>query len=403
MTSSPSRTVARRVTAFLTAFATLLVLGALAPTGALADVVQPVTISGDRHRRHGRPGRGDPVVVSPNQFAGTLVTDADGHYSAPDLVPGSYTRVLRPTGGQPAARRGVRRRSVPWSPTRITVGSADVTGIDAVLDRAASITGRVVDPDGNPIPGVGVQLRSAAFAYANVTTGTDGTYTAAGLRAGDWRIEFSAPHGSPWVAELYDDARTSDTQTVVPLAPGVVATLNDAVLARGGTISGRILAPDGTPRPGIEVFASTDAGTGGSGTTTDADGDVHDHRAGRRRLHRVRPVGLGRQPGRGRVPRDPAVAGRRAGARRRCCDRPARRHEHDPGRDDHRDGVGPDGAPLADANVRARRPPDGGNSAITGQRRLVLDQPAAAGHYLVSARRPPPCRSCGRSTPRRPA
>ena len=106
--------------------------------------------------------------------------------------------------------------------------------------------------------------------YASATTGADGTYTAAGLRPGDWRISFTAPHGSPWVSELYDDARTSETQTVVALAPGATATLNDAVLARGGTITGRILAPDGTPRPASRC--SPRRAGGGSGTTTGADG-----------------------------------------------------------------------------------------------------------------------------------
>ena len=81
-------------------------------------------------------------------------------------------------------------------PDQVTVGSADVTGIDAALDRAATITGRTVDADGNPIPGVGVQLQSAAFTYTTATTGEDGTFTAAGLRPSDWRISFTAPSGS---------------------------------------------------------------------------------------------------------------------------------------------------------------------------------------------------------------
>ena len=269
MTSPLSRPVLRRLAASLTALATLVGLGALAPTSALAAVGQTFAISGTVTDDTGAPAVGVVIGVSPWGGPGTGVTDESGHYSVPGLAPGSYAVTFTPPAGSPLLGE-TYDDAVMWNPTRVTVASADVTGIDAALDRAASISGRVVDPDGNPLAGVSVQLQSVAFSYANATTGADGTYSARGLRPGDWRVSFSAPHGSPWVPELYDDARTPETQTVVALAAGATAILNDAVLARGGTISGRVLAPDGTPRPNIEVFASTE--TGGTGATTGADG-----------------------------------------------------------------------------------------------------------------------------------
>ncbi|WP_421743325.1 carboxypeptidase regulatory-like domain-containing protein [Cellulomonas sp.] len=265
-----SRPSVRRLAGLLTAFATLLGVGTLAPSAALAADPSTFTLSGTVTDDTGAPAEGVTVVVSPNPYPGTVTTDAAGHYAAPNLYPGTYTVTFAPPPGSPLLGEAYDNAS-PWNPTRITVGSADVTGIDAALDRAATITGRSVDADGNPISGVGVQLQSAAFTYTTATTGEDGTFTAAGLRPSDWRISFTAPVGSGWVSEYYDDVLTWDAQTVVAVAPGATVTLNDAVLARGNTITGRILGPDGAPRPGIEVFAGSNE-SNGSGTTTAADG-----------------------------------------------------------------------------------------------------------------------------------
>lgn len=269
MTPSSSRPAVRRLVGFLAAVATLLGLGALAPSSALADVgLGAYTISGTVVDDLGAPAAGVTVTVSP--YGSPVTTDAAGHYTVGNLLPGSYTVSFVPPAGS-ALLGETYDDAVMWNPTRITVTAADVTGIDATLDRAGSIGGLVLDPDGNPISGVSVQLASAAAQLTSATSGPDGTYLATGLRPGSWRIGFTAPNGSPWVSEYYDDARTYDEQAVVPLTSGAAVTLHDAVLARGSTIAGRILAPDGTPKAGIEVYASTDSG-GGGGATTGADG-----------------------------------------------------------------------------------------------------------------------------------
>ncbi|WP_421734955.1 carboxypeptidase regulatory-like domain-containing protein [Cellulomonas sp.] len=266
-----SRPTVRRLAGLLTAFVTLLGVGTLAPAGALADDPAGYTISGTVTDDTGAPAPGIEVWVSPYVFPGVTTTDAAGHYTTSALPPGSYTVTFRPPAGSPLLGEAFDN-AVVWNPTRIAVSSADVTGIDAALDRPATITGRVVGTDGTAIPGASVQLQSVASVYSTVTTGADGTFTADGLRPGEWRVSFTPPSGSGWVSELYDDARTADTQTVLTLASGASVTLNDAVLARGGTISGRVLAPGGAPRGGIEVWVSPVAGEGGTGTTTAADG-----------------------------------------------------------------------------------------------------------------------------------
>ncbi|WP_028045224.1 carboxypeptidase regulatory-like domain-containing protein [Cellulomonas sp. URHE0023] len=268
MKPSSSHPAARRLAGLLAALALMLGLGALVPVSAVADVgMGAFAISGTVTDDTGAPVADVSVQVSPG---GQVTTDAAGHYTASGLMPGSYTVTFVPPPASGLLGEAYDNVAF-WNPTQVAVSDADVTGIDAVLDHAGTISGKVLDTDGGPIAGVAVQLQSVAFVYASTTTGADGTYTAGGLRPGDWRVSFTAPNGSAWVSELYDDAHTPETQTVVPLAPGASVTLHDAVLARGGTISGRILAPDGTPRAGIEVYASTDSGNGG-GATTGADG-----------------------------------------------------------------------------------------------------------------------------------
>lgn len=382
MTSSPSRTAARRVAAFLTAFVLLLGLGALVPASALADDLGPWTISGTVTDDTGAPAVGVAVEVSPTSAWGTYVTDEAGHYAVPVTFPGTYTVFFRPPPGSPLLSEAYDN-AVPWNPTRIVVGSVDITGVDAVLDRAGSLSGRVVDTDGNPIAGVDVQLQSAAFQMAYVTTGADGVYTAADLRPGSWRVGFEPPSGSPFVAELYDDARTYETQTVVPLASGQAAVLNDAVLTRGNTISGRILAPDGTPRAGIEVYASSDAG-GGRGGTTGTDGTYTitgladgDYTVGAQSDWADNLVGVA-YPGTTRW--QDAELVHVAGA--------TTVQLHDltllAGGTITGTIVGPDGAPLANANVRAWSL-DGENGATSGSDGSFSINLLAPGSYRVSA------------------
>ena len=161
MTSSPSRPVARRFAAFLTAFATLLVLGALAPTSALADVVPPYSISGTVTDDTGAPAVGVQVAGLAVPVHRPVVTDAGGHYSVPVPSPARTACTFVPPAGSPLLGEAYDN-ALPWNPTMFTVGSAGVTGIDAVLDHASSITGRVVDADGDPIAGVSVLLQSVA-------------------------------------------------------------------------------------------------------------------------------------------------------------------------------------------------------------------------------------------------
>ena len=86
MTSS-SRPSARRLAGLLTALATLLVLGGLAPSSALADELTGYAISGTVTDDTGAPAEGIAVTVSPNGLGGPATTDAAGHYSVPNSSP----------------------------------------------------------------------------------------------------------------------------------------------------------------------------------------------------------------------------------------------------------------------------------------------------------------------------
>ena len=342
------------------------------------------------------------MTVSP--YGSPVTTDADGHYSVPDLLPGSYTVTFTPPAGSPLLGEAYDN-AVPWNPTRFTVGSADVTGIDAVArPRRGSIAGRVVDADGDPIAGVSVQLQSAAFVYASATTGPDGTYVAAGLRPGDWRISFTAPQRLAVrlrVLRRRPHARDADRRLA---APATAATLHDAVLAARR----HHLRPH--PR------ARRDAATRHRGVRLDGGRRrrrrrhdrrrrrLRDHRAGRRRLHRVAPSRTGPPTSWASSTRERATGRTPSG-----CTSPAAppSSSHDmtliAGATITGTAFGPDGAPLANANVQADGRPDERerreHRQATARTRSTccLPAPTASPSRRTSRRR-----SCGRSTPPSP-
>ena len=150
------------------------------------------------------------------------------------------------------------------------------------------------------------------------------------------------------------------------------------MLARGGTISGRILAPDGTPRAGIEVYRLHGLQRGG-GATTGADGTYAitgladgDYTVGAQSDWGANLIGVAYP---GTTNWADAQLVHVAGA----ASVPLGDMTLVAGATITGTVFGPDGAPLAGAMVHALSQDDQ-DGATTQQRRHVHDQAAAAGH-----------------------
>lgn len=145
------------------------------------------------------------------------------------------------------------------------------------LERAARLSGRVVDPDGRPAAGAQVSLRhgagrtgmffggggaGAATARRSISATSDaqGHFDLDDVAPGDARL--SATHGA-WSAS---------EEQALELAPGVPITDLTLALRRGGTVEGRIFDGAGQPDAGRVVMAMGGAGSMPASATSDAQG-----------------------------------------------------------------------------------------------------------------------------------
>jgi protocatechuate 3,4-dioxygenase beta subunit len=170
-------------------------------------------------------------------------SDRTGWYRIGDLDPGSYRLE--------ALAFGLARNVM----ASVVVGEEE-TRLDVALEPGGTVSGRVVDPAGDPIAGVEVVAfpagdgnqpkvegrpdpqemmarefrKVAGIGVANARTGQDGTFRIEHLSEGEFRIMARAP-GHPVVEGG-------------PVRCG--ETLPDLVLAAYGKITGRAVASDGT-------------------------------------------------------------------------------------------------------------------------------------------------------------
>lgn len=245
------------------------------------------TLSGSVVDPSGNPIQGLRVwIVGPTGMdPATVETDADGAYAFTGLIDGSY-RVyfsnvsIRTVGGQ------VRVSSEPYTPqwynnrtsysgaAQIAVtAETPAADINARMAAAGRITGRITDSTGSPVEKVRVTAYSdASFALSWNWTAADGTYEVGGLPDGSYRvwIEDSASRFIPF---WYPDKLSREAaQTVTVSGAGPVADI-DAVLALGGTVSGRVTdLQSGSGIAGVTVQAVAVGGAASALAETAADG-----------------------------------------------------------------------------------------------------------------------------------
>jgi RNA polymerase sigma factor (sigma-70 family) len=187
-----------------------------------------------------------------------LISDAGGRFRFSGLPEGAYTlQALRP-GAPPDQRAlvaGVKART----------GDGNVR---LVVRGDGRVTGRVVLEDGTAAPAFSVSFGGVA---PTPFTGTDGAFS------------LSGPAGQHDLIVTGPTFATKELENV-QLEEGAGKDLGTITVKRGRSISGRVLAPDGTPVAEAQVVAAAWMSGGGtklfirdeSGpaqqTTSDADG-----------------------------------------------------------------------------------------------------------------------------------
>jgi hypothetical protein len=180
--------------------AILLVQIPLAQAAFAQTTAQPVRIEGQIvSATTGEPLKKASVRLNPNfqptpngptPTAYAIATEADGKFAFNDISPGTYTLSATRTGFV-AQSYGSRTPGMNPTPLRLDAGQ-EMKGIAIKLTPQAMIYGRVVDEDGEPMSGVGIQTMRWAFSNGkkrlvfagNGNSQADGTFVMGSLNGG---------------------------------------------------------------------------------------------------------------------------------------------------------------------------------------------------------------------------
>lgn len=258
---------------------TAIVLGVALPASADA----PVSISGTvTSSLDGQPisnVRVQMYVFEGGGFANvsTVFTDENGAFTALTLSPGQYTfGFFDDTFAHLSTYLGSSTTLAQADLVTVDVGDT-VTGVDAVLQRAGTLSGTVTDSvTGLPVEGVtviGQYFDEVAGWTGSDTTGPDGTYLLEGLRPGDsWQIYFDGSSVG-YASEYYDDRRTDFDAAPVVVTTAQETTGIDAALDAAAFIGGTVelAANPGVGVEGAEILLFNQFGMQYV-ATTDSDG-----------------------------------------------------------------------------------------------------------------------------------
>lgn len=211
------------------------------------------SISGTVSDGGGQPVRDVQIQINDNYgFSSTVTTDDVGHYSKTGLKSGTYTVSPTKSGYSITASSGNIFQSV---------NGANVVKDFTALGQNYSISGLIIDAQGQPVPDAQVVINDnygfSATTYANV----NGFYRRPGVTNG-----------------IYTVIATRSGYTIVPSSGNVFQTVNNADVVKDFTatssdysIAGTILNTVGQPVSGVIVQINDNYGYS-STVTTNANG-----------------------------------------------------------------------------------------------------------------------------------
>ncbi len=224
----------------------------------------------------GRPIQGICVTVSggpDGNYGNEVWTAANGSYSVKQLLKGTYTANFAGGCGSKGSYAPQAWQDTNFdTPTPIQVGTGqDVTGISAVMQPGATITGRVTNSAGQGLrnacivagPSVLMQESGGALADGLAFSGRGGTYRAANLPPGQDDLSFTdcSLRGPDYAAQWYRAKPYPIGASAVWAGAGITTSGIDAVLPAGGALGGQIRTAAGRHPAGICLDA-TDLRTG---------------------------------------------------------------------------------------------------------------------------------------------
>ena len=273
-----------------------------------ASVAGRVTIGG-------KPAPGITVFVATTgsmfdtKTVAKATTDEDGNYRITGLAAGSFK--IAPIGKALAPAPDSQTKQLSQT---VNVAEAEaITKVDFALVRGGVITGRVTDPDGNPIigervavtgpDGAQVQMQLAGLMEGRNKTDDRGIYRIYGLSPGNYKVSVGQAAGSgmtsvmgmggsQYLKTFYPGVQDEARATVLEVSEAEEVTNIDITAgksASGFAVSGRVVDADsGQPVPNLYIAYSQNkegelemGGMSFTGSQSDANGKF--------RLENVKP------------------------------------------------------------------------------------------------------------------
>ena len=178
------------------------------------------------------------------------IADDEGGFAFADVAPGPFELSADAPQHQSAELRGLEVKP-----------GQELSGLEIVLPPGASVEGRVLSPEGSPVPNAWVAVveaaraGTAAFSSLRSSTDADGHYRIEGIAPGPHTLEASS---EGYRRAVHDVEAKGETRGV------------DFQLDRGLEVSGRVIDNAGNPVAGAVVFV---AGGGGNSRVTDSQED----------------------------------------------------------------------------------------------------------------------------------
>ena len=210
----------------------------------------------------GTPLAGICVFASNNSGSVNLTaaTGAAGHYRVLGLGTGTYQLQFQPGCNNNGNYTSNANYTSADATAHATAGKV-TSGVDAVLQVGAVISGVVTDSHGKPVPGICIDLEGSDAYTANLPGGTGGggSYVINQLSAGTYEVGFSGGCGNTgsYAPQWYDDQSSESLATPINLPLGGTFTA-DAQLQPGATIAGKVTNASGHGLSGICVYAATE-------------------------------------------------------------------------------------------------------------------------------------------------
>jgi Carboxypeptidase regulatory-like domain len=181
-------------------------------------------------------------------------TNANGSYRVIGLSTGTYQLQFQP-GCNSAGNYTSATKYAHATQGKVT------SGVDAVLQRGAEISGVVTDVHGKPLANICVDVEGNITSADGLPEGTNpnGSYVVNQLAAGTYEIGFTGGCGNTgsYAPYWYDNQGDQDLATPITLATGGSQTVN-AQLQPGGTVTGTVADSRGRKLSGICVYVATE-------------------------------------------------------------------------------------------------------------------------------------------------